>query len=95
MCTELVFQIGGYGKTTGNVFGVVGAVFVGQILFYVGCSPIIFFPVFQANKAKPEAGVERRGEVLTTDFDQIDEKRSPVTNIIQQNASVSDSVIEL
>ena len=54
-----------------------------------------FFPIFQASKAKPEAGVERRGEVKTTDFDQINEKRSPVTNIIQQNASISDSVIEL
>ena len=51
--------------------------------------------VFQASKAKPEAGVERRGEVKTTDFDQINEKRSPVTNKIQQNASISDSVIEL
>ena len=40
-------------------------------------------------------GVERRGEVKTTDFDQINEKRSPVTNKIQQNASRSDSVIEL
>ena len=39
--------------------------------------------------------MERRGEVKTTDFDQIEEKRSPVTNIIQQNAFISDSVIEL
>ena len=54
-----------------------------------------FFPIFQASKAKPQAGVERRGEVKTTGFDQIDEKRPPVTNIIQQNASISDSVIEL
>ena len=40
-------------------------------------------------------GVERRGEAKTTDFDQINEKRSPVTNKIQQNASRSDPVIEL
>ena len=44
---------------------------------------------------EPEAGVERRGEVKTTDFDKINEKRSPGTNKIQQNASRSDSVIEL
>ena len=39
--------------------------------------------------------MERRGEVKTTDFDQINEKGSLVTNKIQQNASISDSVIEL
>ena len=39
--------------------------------------------------------MERRGEVKTTDFDQINEKRSPVTNKIQQNAARADSVIEL
>ena len=39
--------------------------------------------------------MERRGEVKTTDFDQIDEKRSPVTNKLQQNGSISNSVIEL
>ena len=55
----------------------------------------LFFRVFQASKVKPEAGVERRGEVKTTDFDQIDEKRSPVTNKLQQNGSISNSVIEL
>ena len=70
-----------------------------------GCSPLpyscrlqpleLFFRVFQASKAKPEAGVERRGGVKSTNFDQINEKRSPVTNKIQQNASISDSVIEL
>ena len=31
----------------------------------------LFLPVFQASKVKPEAGVERRGGVKTTDFDQI------------------------
>ena len=55
----------------------------------------LFFRVFQASKAKPEAGVERRGGVKSTDFDQIDEKGSSVTNKIQQNASISESVIEL
>ena len=55
----------------------------------------LFFRVFQAGKAKPEVGVERRGEVKTTDFDQINEKRSLVTNKMQQNASISDSVTEL
>ena len=49
------------------MFRVVGAVFVGHI------------PVIQGSKTKPEVGVESRGEVKTTDFDQIDEKRSPVT----------------
>ena len=76
------------------MFGVVRAVLVGHIP--VGYSPTsYFFRVFQASKAKPEAGVERRGEVKTTDFDQINETRSTVTNKIQQNASISDSVIEL
>ena len=55
----------------------------------------LFFRVFQASKAKPEAGVERRGGVKSKDFDQIDEKRSSVTNKIQQNSSISESVIEL
>ena len=55
----------------------------------------LFFRVFQASKVKPEVGVERRGEVKTTDFDQINEKRSPLTNKIQQNTSISDSEIEL
>ena len=55
----------------------------------------LFFRVFQASKAKPKVGVDPRGEVTTTDFDQINEKRSPLTNKIQQNASRSDSVIEL
>ena len=57
----------------------------------------LFFRVFQASKAKPEAGVERRGGVKSKDFDQIDEKpwRSSVTSKIQQNASMSESVIEL
>ena len=31
----------------------------------------LFLRVFQASKVKPEAGVERRGGVKTTDFDQI------------------------
>ena len=53
----------------------------------------LFFRVFQAGKAKPEVGVERRGEVKTTDFDQINEKRSLVTNKMQQNASISDSCL--
>ena len=53
----------------------------------------LFFRVFQASKVKPEVGVERRGEVKTTDFDQINEKRSPLTNKIQQNTSISDSVV--
>ena len=77
------------------MFGVVRAVLVGHIP--VGCSqPFeLFFRVFQAGKAKPEVGVERRGEVKTTDFDQINEKRSLVTNKMQQNASISDSVIGL
>ena len=66
------------------MFGVEGAVFVGHIR------------VIQASKTKPEVVVECRGEVKTTDFDQIDEKWSPVTEKkIQQNASISDSVIEL
>ena len=70
------------------------AVFVDHIP--AGCSPMnLFFRVFQASKAKPEAGVERRGGVKTTDFDQIDKKRSPVSNEIEHNASISDSVIEL
>ena len=34
----------------------------------------LFFRVFQSSKAKPEAGVERRGGVKSKDFDQIDEK---------------------
>ena len=55
----------------------------------------LFFRVFQAGKANPKVGVERRGEVKTTDFDQINEKRSLVTNKMQQSASISDSVIEL
>ena len=55
----------------------------------------LFFRVFQASKAKPEAGVERRGGVKSKDFVQIDEKQSSVTNKIQQNASISESVIEL
>ena len=55
----------------------------------------LFFRVFQASKANPKVVVERRGEVKTTDFDQINETRSTVTNKIQQNASISDSVIEL
>ena len=38
--------------------------------------------------------MEHRGEVKTTDFDQINEKRSLVDKM-QQNASISDSVIEL
>ena len=76
------------------MFGVVRAVLVGHIP--VGCSPIsYFFEFFKESKAKPEVGVERRGEVKTTDLDQINEKRSPLTNKIQQNASISDSVIEL
>ena len=44
----------------------------------------LFCRVFQASKVKPEAGVERRGGVKTTDFDRIDEKRSPLTNKIQK-----------
>ena len=60
------------------MFGVVTAVLVGHIP--VGYSPMsYFFRVFEASTAKPEVGVERRGEVKTTDFDQIKEKRSPVT----------------
>ena len=38
--------------------------------------------------------MERRGGVKSTDFDQIDEKGSSVTNKIQQNASISESVID-
>ena len=55
----------------------------------------LFFRVFQASKANPKVGVERRGEVKTTDFDQINETRSPVTNKMRQNASISDCVTEL
>ena len=55
----------------------------------------LFFRVFQASKVKPEVGVESRGEVKTTDLDQINEKRSPLNNKIQQNTSISDSEIEL
>ena len=52
----------------------------------------LFFRLFQASKAKPEAGVERRGGVKSKGFDQIDQKRSPVTNEIEHKASISDSV---
>ena len=61
------------------MFGVVGAVFVDHIR------------VIQASKTKPDVGVECRSEVKSTDFDQIDEIRFLVTDIIQQNASISDS----
>ena len=54
------------------MFGVVGAVFVGHIP--AACSPHeLLFRVFQASKAKPEAGVERRGGVKSKGFDQIDQ----------------------
>ena len=73
------------------MFGVVGAVFVGHIP--AGCSPHeLFLRVFQASKVKPEAGVERRGGLKSNGFDQIDQKRSPVTNEIEHNAYISDSV---
>ena len=44
-----------------------------------GCFRWPYSSYYQASKTKPEVGVECRGEVKTTDFDQIDEKRSPVT----------------
>ena len=36
--------------------------------------------------------MEHRGGVKSKDFDQIDQKRSPVTDEIEHNASISDSV---
>ena len=93
MCTEIVFQIRGLYRERQQETCLGWWGLLSLAIFLQAAAPHeLFLRVFQASKVKPEAGVERRGGLKSNGFDQIDQKRSPVTNEIEHNAYISDSV---